>query len=164
MMKKKDWKMPFALILLIMLLGGYYDQLGVEMRTMVLPLGIFIAAGIVIARLKQFEYEMRSARVNARDVIVQNFSIIDSSGDERVYISAASNTPLITIFDKHNIPRVTLDLLDNEPTMKLTGDKGSISIEFDEKGLPNLALKDDTDTIIWSARQQRKSSQNETKE
>lgn len=163
MIKKKDWKWPFALILLIMLLGGYYDQLGVEMRTMVLPLAIFIAAGIVIGRLKQLEYEIRSARVNARDVIVQNFSIIDSRGDERVNISAASDVSLITIFDENHIPRVTLDLLHSEPTLKMTGNKGSISIAFDEEGLPDLALKDDTDTIIWSARQQRRSSQNETK-
>ena len=46
MFQKKDWKMTFALILLIVLLGGYYDKLGVEARTMVLPLAIFIAAGI----------------------------------------------------------------------------------------------------------------------
>ncbi len=51
MFKKKDWKAPFALILLIVLLGGYYEKLGVEARTTVLPLIIFIAAGIVIARL-----------------------------------------------------------------------------------------------------------------
>ena len=57
MFKKKDWKAPFALILLFVLLGGYYEKLGVEARTMALPLAIFIAAGIIIARLKKLEYE-----------------------------------------------------------------------------------------------------------
>ena len=62
MIQKKDWKKTFALILSIVLLGGYYEQLGVEMNTMVLPLAIFIASGFVIARLKKLEYEMRSSK------------------------------------------------------------------------------------------------------
>ena len=63
----KDWKMPFVLILLMVLLGGYYQKLGVEARTMVLPLAIFIAAGIIIARLKKLEYETITAKVNAKE-------------------------------------------------------------------------------------------------
>jgi len=113
MIQKKGWKAPFALILLIVLLGGYYEKLGVEARTMVLPLIIFIAAGIVIARLKKLEYE---------------------------------------ISDEKDISRVTLDLLNTEPILKLAGNKGSVSIEFDEEGLPNLMLKDNMDKNIWSAR------------
>ena len=78
MIQKKDWKKPFALILLIVVLGGYYEQLGVEARTMVLPLAIFIAAGIVISRLKKLEYEMTSSRVTAQKAVVQTFSVIDA--------------------------------------------------------------------------------------
>jgi len=32
------------------------------------------------------------------------------------------------------------------------GNKGSVSIAFDEEGRPNLTLKDDMDKNIWSAR------------
>ena len=58
MTPKRDWKKPFAIILFIMLLGGYYDRLGVEARTMVLPLAIFIAAGMVISHLKKLDFEI----------------------------------------------------------------------------------------------------------
>jgi len=35
--------------------------------------------------------------------------------------------------------------------MKLVGNRGSAWIAFDEKGLPNITFKDDTDQIVWSA-------------
>jgi hypothetical protein len=152
MIQKKGWKAPFALILLIVLLGGYYEKLGVEARTMVLPLIIFIAAGIVIARLKKLEYEISSAKLNAKEVIVQNFRVIDSNGKTRVSISTTADTTLMSFFDEKDISRVTLDLLNTEPILKLAGNKGSVSIEFDEEGLPNLMLKDNMDKNIWSAR------------
>ena len=95
MIQKKDWKMTFAVILLIVLLGGYYEKLGVEARTMVLPLAIFIAAGIIIARLKKLEYETSTFRVNAKEVIVQTFSVIDSHGKQRVAISTNADTALM---------------------------------------------------------------------
>jgi hypothetical protein len=151
MIQKKDWKKPFALILLIVVLGGYYEKLGVEARTMVLPLVIFIAAGIIIARLKKLEYETSTAKVNAKEVIVQNFSVIDSHGKKRVSISAAPDSALMSFFDEQDIPRATFDVLNTGPILKLVGNKGSVSIAFDEEGRPNLTLKDDMDKIIWSA-------------
>jgi hypothetical protein len=149
---KKDWKMTFALILLIVLLGGYYEKLGVEARTMVLPLAIFIAAGIIIARLKKLEYETSTAKMNAREVIVQNFSVIDSRGKQRVAISTTDDTELMRFIDEYDIPCATFDVLDTGPILKLVGNKGNVSIAFDEEGRPNLTLKDDMDEIIWSAR------------
>ena len=151
MIQKKDWKKPFALILLIVVLGGYYEQLSVEMKTMVLPLAIFIAAGFVISRLKKLEYEMRSSKVTAQKAVVQTFSVIDTNGKERVSISAASDSALMIFFDEEDVPRATLELLQGRPDLKLLGNKGSVSIEFDEEGLPNIILKDDMDKIIWSA-------------
>jgi hypothetical protein len=149
---KKDWKMTFALILLIVLLGGYYEKLGVEGRTMVLPLAIFIAAGIIIARLKNLEYETRSAKVNAKDVIVQNFSVIDRHGKQRVVISTTADTALMRFFDEQDIPCATFDILNTGPILKLVGNNGSVSITFDEEGRPKLTLKDDMDENIWSAK------------
>jgi hypothetical protein len=151
MVIKKDWKMTFALILLIVLLGGYYEKLGVEARTMALPLAIFIAAGIVIARLKKLEYETITARVNAKELIVQNLSVIDSHGKQRVAISTTAETALMRIFDEQDIPCATFDVLNTGPILKLVGNKGSVLIAFDEEGRPNLALKDDMDNNIWSA-------------
>lgn len=151
MTQKKDWKKAFVLILLLALLGGYYERLGVETRTMVLPIAVFIAAAVVIARFKQLEYEIRSSKVNAREAVFQILSIIDSDGKERVSLSAASDAPLMTFFDEDHIPRATLELLNTEPVMKLVGNRGSAWIAFDEKGLPNITFKDDTDQIVWSA-------------
>jgi len=151
MFQKKDWKMTFALILLIVLLGGYYEKLGVEARTMVLPLAIFIAAGIIISRLKKLEYETIAAKVNAKEVIVQNFSVIDSHGKQRVAISTTADTALMRFFDENDTPCATFDVLDTGPMLQLVGNKGSVLIAFDEEGCPNLTLKDDMDNIIWSA-------------
>lgn len=151
MIIKKDWKTTFVLILLIVLLGGYYEKLGVEARTMVLPLAIFIAAGIIISRLKKIEYEMTTSRLNAREAIVQSFRLIDQKGNECVLISTDPETPILTLFDTNHMPRVTLDALDNAPVLKLVGNKGSVTIEFDEEGLPHLNLKDEAGSIIWSA-------------
>jgi len=152
MFKKKDWKAPFALILLFVLLGGYYEKLGVEARTMALPLAIFIAAGIIIARLKKLEYETITTRVNTKEIIVQNFNVIDSHGKQRVAISTSADTALMRFFDEQNISCATVDILNTGPVLKLLGNKGSVSIAFDEEHGPNLTLKDDMDNIIWSAR------------
>jgi len=151
MIQKKDWKKPFALILLLVLLGGYYDQLDVEMKTMVLPLAIFAAAGFVIARLKKLEYEMRSSKITAQKAVVQTFNIIDANGKERVSISTTPDSAIMTFFDEEYVPRATMELSQGRPDLKLLGDKGSAGIVFDEKGLPNIILRDDMDKIIWSA-------------
>ena len=151
MFQKKDWKISFVVILLIVLLGGYYEKLGVEARTMALPLAIFIAAGIIIARLKKLEYETITTMVNAKKVIVQNFSVVDNHGKQRVAISTTADTALMRFFDEQDIPCATLDVLNTGPILKLVGSKGSVSVAFDEEGRPNLTLKDDMDKIIWSA-------------
>jgi hypothetical protein len=151
MFKKADWKAPFALMLLIVLLGGYYEKLGVEARTMALPLAIFIAAGIIMARLKKLEFETITTRVNAKEVIVQNFSVIDSRGKQRVAISTTADTALMRFFDKQDTPCAIFDILNTGPVLKFMGNKGSVSIEFDEEGRPNLTLTDEMDQKIWSA-------------
>jgi hypothetical protein len=151
MIQKKDWKKPFALILLLVLLGGYYEQLDVEMKTMVLPLAIFAAAGFIIARLKKLEYEMRSSKITAQKAVVQTFSVIDANGKERVSISATPDSAIMTFFDEEYVPRATMELFQGRPDLKLLGNKGSAGIVFDENGLPNIILKDDMDKIIWSA-------------
>ena len=148
----KDWKMPFVLILLMVLLGGYYQKLGVEARTMVLPLAIFIAAGIIIARLKKLEYETITAKVNAKETIVQKLSVIDHHGKQRAAISTTADTALMSFFDDQDIPCAIFDISSTGPILKLMGNKGSVSIAFDEEGRPNLTLKDDMEKTIWSAR------------
>ena len=119
---------------------------------MVLPLAIFIAAGIIIARLKNLEYETRSSKVNAKDVIVQNFSVIDRHGKQRVAISTTADTALMSFFDEQDIPCATFDIMNTGPILKLVGNNGSVSITFDEEGRPKLTLKDDMDENIWSAK------------
>jgi K+-sensing histidine kinase KdpD len=118
---------------------------------MVLPLAIFIATGIIISRLKKLEYEMTTSRLNAREAIVQTFRLINQKGNECVSISTDPEKQLMTFFDADHIPRATLNVLDNAPVLKLVGNKGSVTIEFDEEGLPHLNLKDEAGSIIWSA-------------
>ena len=38
----KNWKALLVITLLLMLLGGYYERLSVEIRTMILPMFIFL--------------------------------------------------------------------------------------------------------------------------
>ena len=151
MINKKDWKRPAAIILFVMLLGGYYEKLNVETQAMVLPMVIFIAVAVVIARFKQLEYEMRSAQVTTHKITVQTLSVLDSNGKERIAIAAAPENPALTFYDANHTPRATLDLDHTEPTLKLEGGKGSILIAFDKDGLPNVTLQGDTDEVIWSA-------------
>ncbi len=150
-MNKKDWKRPAAVILFVMLLGGYYERLNVEAQAMVLPMVIFIATAVVIARFKQLEYEMRSAQITTHKITVQTLSVLDSNGKERITIAAAPENPALTFYDENHTPRATLDLAHTEPTLKLEGSKGSILIAFDKEGLPNVTLQGDTGEIIWSA-------------
>jgi len=145
-MKKKDWKRPAAIILFVMLLGGYYEKLNVETQAMVLPMVIFI-----VARFKQLEYEMRSAQVTTHKITVQTLSVLDSNGNERITVAADPDNPALTFYDANHTPRATLDLDHTEPTLKLEGGKGSILIAFDKEGLPNVTLQGDTDEVIWSA-------------
>ena len=150
-MNKRDWKRPAAIILFVMLLGGYYEKLNVETQAMVLPMVIFIAAAVVIARFKQLEYEVRSAQVTTHKITVQTLSVLDSNGIERIAIAAAPENPALTFYDANHTPRATLDLTHTEPTLKLEGGKGSILIAFDKDGLPNVTLQGDTDEVLWSA-------------
>jgi len=151
MIQKKDWKKTAVILLFLMLLGGYYERLSVETQAMVLPLAIIIAAAMVIARLKQFEHEIRSSQVLAHKIAVQMFSVVDSNGNERISISADTGNASLTFFDEDRIPRATLELVQKEPTLIMKGDKGSALIGFDEEGRPNLTLKGDGDTILWTA-------------
>ena len=89
--------------------------------------------------------------MNAKEVIVQNFSVIDSHGKQRVAISTAADTALMRFFDKQDIPCEILNVLNTGPILKLMGNSGSVFIAFDEEGRPNLTLKDDMDKNIWSA-------------
>ncbi len=152
MARNKDWKKPFILVLLLVLAGGYYQQLSVETRTMALPLAIIIGAGIVVAHIRKLEYELRSARVNAKEVIVQSFSLIDNKGRQRVSISADTANALVTVFNEDQSPCVLLDVMKNNPALKLVGLKGSALVDFDEQGHPNLVIIDEKDEKIWSAR------------
>ena len=150
-MNKKDWKRTAAIILFVMLLGGYYEKLNVETQAMVLPMVIFIAVAVVVARFKQLEYEMRSAQITTHKITVQTLSVLDSNGNERIAVAAEPDNPALTFYDANHTPRVTLDLAHTEPTLKLEGGKGSILIAFDKEGLPNVTLQGDTDEVIWSA-------------
>ena len=150
-MNKKDWKRPAAVILFVMLLGGYYEKLNVETQAMVLPMVIFIAVAVVIARFKQLEYEMRSAQITTHKITVQTLSVLDSNGNERIAIAADPENPALTFYDANHTPRVTMDLAHTEPTLKLEGGQGSILIAFDKEGLPHVTLQGDTDEVIWSA-------------
>ena len=150
-MNKKDWKRTAAIILFVMLLGGYYEKLNVETQAMVLPMVIFIAVAVVVARFKQLEYEMRSAQITTHKITVQTLSVLDSNGNERIAVAADPDNPALTFYDANHTPRATLDLDHTEPTLKLEGGKGSILIAFDKEGLPNVTLQGDTDEVIWSA-------------
>ena len=148
---RKDWPKLIAFVIFFILLGGYYDRMDVEMRTFTLPLLIFAAAALIYGRLRQLQYEIRSSRVAAWEVVTQKLSLADTEGNERVSIAASSENTVMTFFDDNQVSRVTLELTNKEPVLKLMGDNGSAVVAIDYHGMPSFTLRDHADEVIWSA-------------
>ncbi len=147
---KRDWPKLIALAVFFSLIGAYYERLSVETRTFILPLLIFGAAAFVIGRLRQTQYEVRSSRVTALEVVAKQISMADDEGNERILISASSDSSLITFYDSDHVSCATLELIDREPVLKLLGEKGSAEIAINKDGMPSLSLRDNTGEIMWS--------------
>ena len=148
---RKDWPKLIAFVIFFILLGGYYDRMNVEMRTFTLPLLIFAAAALIYGRLKQLQYEIRSSRVAAWEVVTRKLSLADAEGNERVSIAASPESTVMTFLDDNQGSRVTLELTNKEPVLRLIGDNGSAVVAIDYRGMPSFTLKDHADEIIWSA-------------
>jgi hypothetical protein len=134
-----------------MLIGGYYDRMDVEMRTFTLPLLIFAAAALIYGRLRQLQYEIRSSRVTAWEVVTRKLSLADTEGNERVSIAASPENTVMTFFDDNQVSRVTLELTNKEPVLRLMGDNGSAVVAIDSRGMPSFTLRGHGDEVIWSA-------------
>ena len=148
---RKDWPKLIAFVIFFVLIGGYYDRMNVEMRTFTLPLLIFAAAAFVIGRLKQLQYEIRSSRVTAWEIVAQKLSLADTDGNERVSIAASADSTLMTFYDDNQVSRVTLELINTEPVLKLMGEQGSAVLAIDYQGMPSFTLRGHGDEVIWSA-------------
>jgi len=148
---RKDWPKLIAFVIFFVLIGGYYDRMDVEMRTFTLPLLIFAAAALIYGRLKQLQYEIRSSRVAALEVVTRKLSLADTEGNERVSIDASSENTVMTFFDDNQVSRVTLELTNKEPVLKLIGDNGSAVVAIDSRGMPSFTLRDHADEVTWSA-------------
>ncbi len=121
------------------------------MRTFTLPLLIFAAAAFLFGRLKQLQYEIRSSRVTAWEIVAQKLSLADTEGTERVSISASADSTVMTFYDDNQVSRVTLELTNTEPVLKLMGEKGSAELAIDYRGMPSFTLRGHEDEVIWSA-------------
>ena len=149
MINRMDWLRVFAIIIFMMLMGGYYDRLGVEARTMILPLAIFIAATYFFVYLRKLQYEIRASNVTAYKLVANEFSLVNSNGNERMSIS--SDHAVITFYDENHVPRATMNMLGEKPTLKLEAEEGSAELSFNQEGMASLTLRDKADDIIWSA-------------
>ena len=147
----KHWPKLLALVIFFMLLGGYYDRLNVETRTFILPLLIFIAAGLVYGRVKQLEREVRSTRVTAFEIVTQQLSLADTNGNERLSIATTSDQTEITFYDSNQRSRLVLELTDNQPALQIIGQRGSAKLAINYDGTANFSILNDQDDIIWSA-------------
>ena len=148
---RKDWPKLIAFVIFFMLIGGYYDRMDVEMRTFTLPLLIFAAAALIYGRLRQLQYEIRSSRVAAWEVVTRKLSLADTEGNERVSIAASPENTVMTFFDDNQVSRVTLELTNKEPVLRLMGDNGSAVLAIDYHGMPSFTLRGHGDEVIWSA-------------
>ena len=148
---RKDWPKLIAFVIFFMLIGGYYDRMDVEMRTFTLPLLIFAAAALIYGRLRQLQYEIRSSRVAAWEVVTRKLSLADTEGNERVSIAASPENTVMTFFDDNQVSRVTLELTNKEPVLRLMGDNGSAVVAIDYRGMPSFTLQSHEDEVIWSA-------------
>ena len=151
MTAKRDWPKLLALVIFFMLLGGYYDRLTVETRTFILPLLIFIAAGLVFGRVKQLEREVRSARVTALEIVTQQLSLADTNGNERLSMATTSDRTEITFYDSNQMSRLVLNLTDGQPALQIIGPKGSAKLAVNYDGTANFSVLNDQDEVIWSA-------------
>ena len=147
----KHWPKLLALVIFFMLLGGYYDRLNVETRTFILPLLIFIAAGLVYGRVKQLEREVRSARVTAFEIVTQQLSLADTNGNERLSIATTSDQTEITFYDSNQRSRLVLGLTDSQPALQIIGQRGSAKLAINYDGTANFSILNDQDDVIWSA-------------
>jgi len=148
---RKDWPKFLALVIFFMLLGGYYNRLSVETRTIILPALIFIAASLIIGRMKQLQHEVRSVRVTALKLVTQQFSLADTEGNERMSMVANSNRTVMTFYDNHQMPRLVLELKDSQPGLEIIGERGSFQVAINYEGAAISSILDDQDEIIWSA-------------
>jgi hypothetical protein len=148
---RRDWPKWVALAILFTLLGGYYDRLSAETRTFILPLLIFAAAAFVLGRLKQLQYEVRSSRVTALEVVAQKVSLADTEGNERISISASLDTAVLTFYDHNHESRLSLQLTEGEPVLKLVGEKGSATLAIAYGESPRFTMQNEAEEIIWSA-------------
>lgn len=145
---KDNWKL-LVFILFMILIGGYYEQLSLETRTMLLPLAIFIAVTIIFIYFKRLQYEMRSSNIFGYKIVAKEFSLVDSNYNERFSIS--SDHSKMTFYDENHVPQATLEMLGREPVLKLTGEKGSAELAFNPEGVPSLTLRGEAEKIIWTA-------------
>ena len=151
MIVKKDWPKLLALIIFFMLLGGYYDRLSVQTRTFILPLLIFVAAAFVLSKLRQLQYEIRSSRVAALEIVTQQLSLADIDGNERIAISASAERTVMSFYDESHMPLLTLELKDGEPQFRMTGDKGNALLTISEDGTPRFTIRGEANDVMWSA-------------
>ncbi len=149
MTKHMYWMKVSAVIIFMMLMGGYYDRLSVETRTMILPMAIFIAATYFIVYLMKIQQEMRVSNVIAYKLVANELSLADSNGNER--ISITSDNGVITFYDENHVPRATMDMLGDKPMFKLTAEGGSAEVAFHQEETARIILRDKTDNTIWSA-------------
>jgi hypothetical protein len=149
MIEKKNWLIILAIVIFMALLGGYYEWMSVETRTMILPMAIIFVATFFIIQLKNFQLEMRTSSVIAYKIMANDFSLVDSNGNERVSVS--SDNAVMTFYDKNHVSRVTVEMPGEEPVLKLMGEKGSVELAFNLEGTPSLTFRGETEKILWSA-------------
>ena len=148
---KMDWPKMLALVIFFMLLGGYYDRLNVDTRTIILPALIFIAAALIIGRMKQLQHEVRSARVVALELVTQKLTLADTEGKERLTMEVSPDRTELRLYDNNQVSRLVLELRDNHPALKIIGEKGTAKVAIDYDGTAFFSIHSDKDEIIWSA-------------
>jgi hypothetical protein len=151
MIVKRDWPKLIALIIFFMLLGGYYDRLSVQTRTFILPALIFVAAAFVLGKLRQLQYEVRTSRLTAYEIVTQQLSFADIDGNERIAISAAADSTIMSFYDASHAELLTMELKDGEPQFRMTGEKGVALLTISEDGRPSFTIRGEGDDVIWSA-------------
>jgi hypothetical protein len=149
MIQKKDWVKLLALLVFMTLMGGYYERLSPDTRTMILPLAIFVVALFFLFQLRKIQFEMRTSSVVAYKIMTNALSFVDSKGNERASVS--SDNAIMTFYDENQVSRAILEILEQKPVLKLMGDKGSVKIAINDDGTPSLTLHGEAENIIWSA-------------
>ena len=85
------------------------------------------------------------------EVVTQQLSLADTEENERLSMMASSDRTVMTFYDNNHLSHLVLEVIDNEPVLKLVGQEGSAKVAINYDGAANFSILNNQDEVIWTA-------------